>query len=212
MARALALDPAKLGKELGQRGLKIYSELAACRRARTSLRALVRSGVTGASALRTVAVEVRAARPVTQLLAPVVPEPANKWINVPPTAPTQPALRIRSRSARRPVMPAAQPVLIDRRRCAALRVRLRGRRRRGGDQGRVARPRRSTPMRWPRRWSTARRPGRGSSACCSSFARPISRTATTALRVALGSGATLVESAPVNVAVLHRDAPQGAAP
>ncbi|MEO8504828.1 MAG: VWA domain-containing protein [Acidobacteriota bacterium] len=210
VARALALDPAKLGKELEQRGLKIYSELQ-LPVGSYSLRALVRSGVTGASALRTVAVEVRAAQTSPQLLGPVVPEPANKWINVsanradatPPSYPFE--------VGSRPVLPAAQPVLltgVDVPLCVfaygvgegvgTIKVELRDR---SGHAHEVAA---TLVDRAPA--------GAGLERLLLKLRPADLEDGDYSLRVALGSGSTLVESAAVTVAVLHRDAPQGAAP
>src|SRR5204863_5393631 len=104
-----------------------------------------RNGTSGASALRLATIAVRETAAATQLLGPVVPEPLNKWLNVPAsrsgTPPPYPFV-----VGSRPVMPAALPVLVTGAEVplcvfaygygqgGTLRVHLRGR---GGDEHEV---------------------------------------------------------------------------
>lgn len=111
LAQTLAVDLAKLGTTVGERGLKVYGELN-LPAGSYSLRTLVRNGDTGASAMRVAAVEVKNASATAQLLAPLVPEPANRWLNVPAQRAGAALAAYPFTVGTRPVMPSAQPVLI----------------------------------------------------------------------------------------------------
>lgn len=111
LAQTLTLDLTKLRDSLWQRGLKIYGELALPAGAYT-VRALVRDGTSGASALRQAALTVPASGAGPQLVAAVVPEPANKWLNVPAQRSGVEPVAYPFVVGNRPVMPAAQPVLL----------------------------------------------------------------------------------------------------
>ncbi len=210
LTRSLALDTARLGKDLAQRGLKIYGEMQ-LPAGSYSLRALVRSGVTGASALRTTPVEVVAAQSGAQLLAPMVPEPANRWVNVAANRANEPPAVYPFEVGARPVLPAAQPVLLngfDVPLCVfasgvgtdagAIRVELKGR---DGRQAEVA----ATLV-------DRAAAGAGLERLLFKLHPAEIADGDYSLRVFLGSGAAQVESAAVWVTVAHRDQPQGAAP
>jgi hypothetical protein len=80
LTQTLPLDLSKAGAMLKQSGLKFFGHLDLLPGS-YSLRVLVRNGVTGASSLRVVPVEVpqfAQAEPV--LLPPFFPEPANRWL------------------------------------------------------------------------------------------------------------------------------------
>ena len=153
---------------------------------------------------------MRAAQAGAQLLGPVVPEPANKWINVSANRADAPASPYPFAVGTRPVMPAAQPVLlagVDVPLCVfAYGV--------GEGVGRSGRTRDRTGRAHEVAATLVDRAAAGAGLERLLFKlRPADiEDGDYSLRVALGSGSTLVESAAVNVAVLHRDAPQGAAP
>lgn len=111
LAQTLSFDLGKLGTTVAERGLKVYGELS-LPAGSYALRALVRNSETGASAMRSAALEVKTASAAAQLLAPLVPEPVNRWLNVPALRAGMAPAAYPFTVGTRPVMPSAQPVLI----------------------------------------------------------------------------------------------------
>jgi VWFA-related protein len=82
VSQTLGLDLAKVGPALRQSGLKFFGHLD-LPPGDYSVRVLVRNGLTGASVLKTAAVQVPAfAEGPRVLLPPFFPEPAGKWLMV----------------------------------------------------------------------------------------------------------------------------------
>ncbi len=209
LAQTLGLDLGKLGQSLWDRGLKIYAELALPAGSYT-LRALVRNGATGASALRVAALTVRESAGEPQLLAPVVPEPLNKWLNVPANRAGAVAVAYPFVVGSRPVMPAAQPVLVSGAEVplcvfaygvgegGKLRVHLHGH---GGEDREV-----------PAELVDRAAAGAGLERLLLRLRPADFANGDYTLSVELDTPGGTIRSASVPVAVMHRDAPAGAAP
>lgn len=80
LTQTLGIDLAKNAAALKQSGLKFFGHVELLP-GRYSVRVLVRNGLTGASGLRVVPVEVPA-QSQALLLPPLFPEPANRWVIV----------------------------------------------------------------------------------------------------------------------------------
>jgi VWFA-related protein len=112
VTQTLGLDLAKVGPALRQSGLKFFGHLD-LPPGDYSVRVLVRNGVTGASALKTAAVQVPAfVQGPRVLLPPFFPEPAGKWLVVREAArPGTPEVPYPFMIGEEPYIPASLPVL-----------------------------------------------------------------------------------------------------
>ncbi len=105
----MQLDVAQHGAALRQSGLKFWGHLE-LPPGDYSLRVLARNGATGASGLRVAAVAVPASG-AAQLLPPLLPEPANKWLLGRQQGVTMDNYPYPFLLGNEPIIPAAHPVM-----------------------------------------------------------------------------------------------------
>jgi hypothetical protein len=113
VTQTVGLDLAKVGPALAQSGVKFFGHLDLSPGDYT-LRALVRNGATGATALQVVPLRVAAVGTGSPaLLPPLFPEPVGKWLMVRETQPAgeaQPPYPFMSKQ--QAFVPASRPVLV----------------------------------------------------------------------------------------------------
>ena len=112
VTQTFGLDLAKAAPALRQSGVKFFGDVDLLP-GQYSLRVLVRNGITGASSLRVVSLEVPSfAKGDTALLPPFFPEPAGRWLmtreNQEPGQPQKPYPFMQKDQ---PYIPASKPVL-----------------------------------------------------------------------------------------------------